>query len=70
MSPRRISALVNLWGLVLVAPLAAWQATAFDFARVQAPTWSLLFFYSMAASVVILLIFYRRRGWLGDDPKK
>src|SRR6185436_11499813 len=26
LSPRRISALINLWGLVLVTPFGAWQA--------------------------------------------
>jgi drug/metabolite transporter (DMT)-like permease len=51
-SPRRISALVNLWGLALVAPLAAWQAMSFDFSQVEPPTWWLLLFYSIAASVV------------------
>jgi drug/metabolite transporter (DMT)-like permease len=51
-SPRRISALVNLWGLVLVAPLALWQAARFDFTAVTMPTWGLLLFYALAASVV------------------
>jgi drug/metabolite transporter (DMT)-like permease len=51
-SPRRISALVNAWGLVLVAPLALWQALRFDFAAVPAPMWTLLVFYSIAASIV------------------
>lgn len=51
-SPRRISALVNLWGLVLVTPLGLWQAWSFDFAGVSTPTWGLLLFYSIAASMV------------------
>ena len=51
-SPRRISALINLWGLVLVTPLGLWQATAFDFAAVPAATWGLLVFYALAASMV------------------
>jgi drug/metabolite transporter (DMT)-like permease len=50
-SARRISALVNLWGLALVAPLALWQALRFDFASVAGPTWTLLLFYSLAASM-------------------
>jgi drug/metabolite transporter (DMT)-like permease len=50
-SAKRISALVNLWGLALVAPLALWQALRFDFAAVAAPTWALLLFYSLAASM-------------------
>jgi drug/metabolite transporter (DMT)-like permease len=50
-SPKRISALVNLWGLVLVTPLGLWQAASFDFAAPPLSTWALLLFYSLAASV-------------------
>jgi drug/metabolite transporter (DMT)-like permease len=50
-SPRRISALVNLWGLVLVTPLGLWQALAFDFGGVPQAMWLLLLFYSLAASM-------------------
>ena len=51
-SPRRISALINLWGLALVTPLGLWQAWRFDFGSVAAPTWALLLFYALAASMV------------------
>ncbi|WP_374565483.1 DMT family transporter [Ideonella sp.] len=51
-SPRRISSLINLWGLALVTPLGAWQAWHFDFSQVQVGTWLLLLFYALAASVV------------------
>lgn len=51
-SPRRISALINLWGLLLVTPLGLWQALAFDFRSVDGPTWVLLVFYALAASMV------------------
>lgn len=51
MSPRRISAVINLWGLVLMTPLGLWAAWSFDFGQVQAGTWLLLTFYSLAASV-------------------
>ncbi|HEY6134452.1 MAG TPA: DMT family transporter [Rubrivivax sp.] len=51
-SPRRISALINLWGLALVTPFGVWQALQFDFAAVPLPTWTLLVFYAIAASVV------------------
>ena len=51
-SAKRISALVNLWGLALVTPLGLWQATRFDFAAVSVPMWVLLLFYSLAASMV------------------
>jgi drug/metabolite transporter (DMT)-like permease len=50
-SPRRISALINLWGLALVTPLGAWQAWQFDFSAVRADTWWLLVFYALAASM-------------------
>ena len=51
LSPRRISALINLWGLVLVTPLGLWQARQFNWAAVPVPTWGLLLFYALAASV-------------------
>jgi len=50
--PRRISALINLWGLVLVTPLGLWQAWRFDFAAVSMASWGLLAFYATAASMV------------------
>ena len=49
--PRRISALINLWGLALVTPFGLWQALRFDFTSVAAGSWCLLVFYSIAASV-------------------
>lgn len=51
-SPRRISALINLWGLALVTPFGVWQALSFDFTAVQPSTWGLLVFYAVAASMV------------------
>jgi drug/metabolite transporter (DMT)-like permease len=48
-SPRRISALINLWGLALVTPFGLWQAWSFDFAAVRPATWTLLLFYALAA---------------------
>jgi drug/metabolite transporter (DMT)-like permease len=51
-APRRISALINLWGLALVTPFGLWQAWAFDFAAVPAASWALLVFYAVAASMV------------------
>ena len=49
---RRISAIVNLWGLALVSPMALWQAVGYDFGSVTLSTWGLLGFYAMAASTV------------------
>jgi drug/metabolite transporter (DMT)-like permease len=51
-SPKRISALINLWGLALVTPFGLWQALSFDFSAVQAGSWWLLLFYSIAASMI------------------
>ncbi len=51
-APKRISALINLWGLALVAPFALWQARSFEFQSVDAAAWTLLVFYSLAASTV------------------
>lgn len=51
-SPRRISALINLWGLALVTPLGLWQALSFDFAAVPPSTWLLLLAYALAASMI------------------
>lgn len=57
--PRRISALINLWGLVLVTPLGLWQALSFDFAAVPAGTWWLLVFYALAASVITVWLWMK-----------
>jgi len=51
LGPKRISALVNAWGLALVTPLGLWQARSFDFGAVGDGTWGLLVFYALAASV-------------------
>ena len=51
LSPRRISALINLIGLLLMTPLGLWQAAQFDFSQIGAPTWALLVFYSLSASI-------------------
>lgn len=52
LAPKRISALINLWGLVLVAPLAIWQGMSFDFGAPRALDWGLLVYYAATASVV------------------
>lgn len=52
LSPRRISALINLWGFALVTPLGLWQALSFDFAAPTLAHWGLLLFYAAAASMV------------------
>ncbi|WP_428507900.1 DMT family transporter [Roseateles sp.] len=52
LSPKRISALINLWGLALVTPLGLWQALSFDFKTPSPGIWGLLMFYAAAASMV------------------
>ena len=51
LSARRISALINLWGLALATPFGLYQAMSFNFASVPPAYWLLLVFYALAASV-------------------
>ncbi len=51
LSPKRISAVINLWGFALMTPMGILSAWQFDFAPVTLPMWSLLVFYALAASV-------------------
>lgn len=51
LGPKRITALINLWGFALVTPLALPGALRFDFRAVPPGLWLLLLFYSLAASV-------------------
>lgn len=51
LGPKRISAIINLWGFALVTPMGVWAAWRFDFAPVPATMWGLLLFYALAASV-------------------
>jgi len=58
-APRRISAIINLWGLALVTPFGLWQALDFDFRAVAASHWALLLFYSLAASMVTVWLWMK-----------
>ncbi|HSV45937.1 MAG TPA: DMT family transporter [Ramlibacter sp.] len=51
LGPKRITALINLWGFVLVTPLGLYAARGFEPTAVAAGIWLLLLFYSLAASV-------------------
>jgi len=51
LGPKRISAIINLWGFALVTPMGLWWALRFDFAAVPSQSWLLLLFYGLAASV-------------------
>lgn len=50
-TPLRVSALINLWGLALIAPLGLWQLTSIDLGAITPAIWFLLVFYSLAASL-------------------
>lgn len=51
LGPKRISAIINLWGFALVTPMGLWAAWTFDFSSVALPVWGLLVFYALAASM-------------------
>lgn len=51
LTPKRISAIINLWGLLLMTPMGLYTALRFDFGAVSANIWLLLVFYALAASV-------------------
>ena len=51
LSPKRISALINVWGLALVTPLGIYAAWSFDFAAVSTNIWGGLVLYALAASM-------------------
>lgn len=51
LSPKRISAVINLWGFALMTPMGIYVALDFDFASVRLNIWLLLLFYGLAASV-------------------
>ncbi|MDP3137541.1 MAG: DMT family transporter, partial [Burkholderiaceae bacterium] len=51
LGPRRISALINLWGFALATPMGLYAAWRFDFSAVPAGSWLLLLFYALAASM-------------------
>lgn len=51
LGPKRISAIINLWGFALVTPMGLWAAWHFDFQSVSPSIWLLLVFYGLAASV-------------------
>jgi drug/metabolite transporter (DMT)-like permease len=50
-SPKRISAIINLCGFLLMTPMGLYTALHFDFAAVHGASWLLLVFYALAASV-------------------
>ena len=51
LTPKRISAIINLWGFALMTPMGLYTAWHFNFATVSWSIWLLLVFYALAASV-------------------
>ena len=51
LGPKRISALINLWGFTLMTPMGLWWAWRFEFGAVAPSVWALLVFYALAASI-------------------
>lgn len=51
LSPKRIAALINLWGFVLTTPFGLYLAWHFNFGGVATPLWMLLLVYALAACV-------------------
>ena len=51
LSPKRISAIINLWGFALSTPFGLYLAWQFDFSAVSLSMWGLLLFYALAACV-------------------
>ncbi len=51
LGPKRIAALINLWGFALMTPFGLYAALGFNFGAVSNGTWWLLIFYALAASV-------------------
>jgi drug/metabolite transporter (DMT)-like permease len=50
-TPLRVSALINLWGLTLTAPLGLWQLAGVDLGAIGGGLWTLLVFYALAAGL-------------------
>lgn len=59
LSPQRISALINLWGLLLITPLGLWQARQFGFGGITPTLWLLLIGYALAASVLTVWLWMK-----------
>ncbi len=50
-TPLRVSALINLWGLALTAPLGLWQLARTGVSAMTPALWTLLVFYALAAGL-------------------
>jgi drug/metabolite transporter (DMT)-like permease len=59
LAPYRMAFVINLMGLVLVAPLAALELAVFSPKGVGWSVWLLPVFYALTSSVIALLLWYR-----------
>ncbi|NJM33811.1 MAG: DMT family transporter [Rhodomicrobium sp.] len=59
LAPYRMAFVINLMGLVLVAPFAAAEMAAFSPGAVAWDIWLLPVFYALTSSVIALLLWYR-----------
>jgi drug/metabolite transporter (DMT)-like permease len=50
-SPKRITAIINLWGFLLMTPMGIYFALGYDFGALKGGMWLLLVFYALAASI-------------------
>ena len=58
-SPLAIATLVNLFGLALFAPFAAWEASRVDLAAVSLAGWASLVYFGVALSAVVFVLWIR-----------
>ena len=51
LGPKRVAALINLWGFALMTPFGLYMALDFNFRSIPPGIWALLLFYAVAACV-------------------
>ncbi|MCC5625202.1 DMT family transporter [Nostoc sp. CHAB 5715] len=55
-APLKIATGVNMFGFLLFAPLALWEANMFDFTAVSLSVWGLIVYYALTASVLSFIL--------------
>ena len=58
-SAKRVSAIINLWGLILATPLGLYFASDFDFSQITLKLFGLLLFYALSASIFTVWLWMR-----------
>lgn len=51
-SPKRVSAFMNLWGLIFTTPIGIYLMIQFDYSHTGWQIWLLLLFYALSSSVI------------------